>query len=74
LQGSVFVVTTEIRLVRNRLMVDLSDEIVIHLQGSNVTELTGTAVKIGPSLQVQIEKILDLHHEVRFLATEYSFV
>lgn len=45
---------------------------LFQLQGVNVTELTGSAVKIEKSLQEQIERNLDTYLGVRFLATEYS--
>jgi predicted transport protein len=50
----------------------MSDIKLFQLQGDNVTELTGSAVKIEKSLQEQIEKNLDTYLGVRFLATEYS--
>jgi predicted transport protein len=50
----------------------MSDIKLFQLQGDNVTELTGSAVKIEKSLQDQIEKNLDTYLGVRFLATEYS--
>ncbi len=50
----------------------MSDIKLFHLQGDNVTELTGSAVKIEKSLQEQIERNLDTYLGVRFLATEYS--
>jgi hypothetical protein len=50
----------------------MSDIKLFHLQGDNVTELTGSAAKIEKSLQEQIEKNLDTYLGVRFLATEYS--
>src|SRR6056297_790700 len=50
----------------------MSDIKLFQLQGDNVTELTGSAVKIEKSLQEQIEKNLDTYLGVRFLSTEYS--
>ena len=50
----------------------MSDIKLFQLQGDNVNELTGSAVKIEKSLQEQIEKNLDTYLGVRFLATEYS--
>lgn len=50
----------------------MSDIKLFQLQGDNVTELTGSAVKIEKSLQEQIENNLDTYLGVRFLATEYS--
>lgn len=50
----------------------MSDIKLFHLQGNQVTELTGSAVNIEKSLQEQIEKNLDTFLGVRFLATEYS--
>jgi len=50
----------------------MSDIKLFHLQGDNVTELAGSAVKIEKSLQEQIEQNLDTYPGVRFLATEYS--
>lgn len=50
----------------------MSDIKLFHLQGNEVTELTGSAAKIEKSLQGQIEKNLDKYLGVRFLATEYS--
>lgn len=37
----------------------MSDIKLFHLQGDNITELTGSAVKVEKSLQEQIEKNLD---------------
>ena len=50
----------------------MSDIKLFHLQGDNVNELTGSAVKIEKSLQEQIERNLDTYLGVRFLGTEYS--
>ena len=50
----------------------MADIKLFQLQGENVTELTGSAVKIERSLQEQIERNLDTYLGVRFLATEYS--
>ena len=50
----------------------MSDIKLFHLKNDNVTELTGSAVKIERSLQEQIERNLDTYLGVRFLATEYS--
>ena len=50
----------------------MSDIKLFQLQGGNVTELTGSAVKIEKSLQEQIERNLETYLGVRFLATEYS--
>lgn len=50
----------------------MSDIKLFQLQGDNVTELTGSAVKIEKSLQDQIEKNLDTYLGVRFLSSEYS--
>jgi len=44
----------------------MSDIKLFQLQGDNVTELTGSAVKIEKSLQEQIEKNLDTFLGVRF--------
>jgi len=50
----------------------MSDIKLFHLKNDNVTELTGSAVKIEKSLQEQIERNPDTYLGVRFLATEYS--
>tara|TARA_R100001143_G_C3361001_1_gene135700 strand:- start:6395 stop:7303 length:909 start_codon:yes stop_codon:yes gene_type:complete len=50
----------------------MSDIKLFQIHSDYVTELTGSAVKIEKSLQVQIEKNLDTYIGVRFLATEYS--
>ncbi len=52
----------------------MSDIKLFQLQGNNVTELNGSAVKIEKSLQEQIEKNLVTYLGVRFLATEYEIV
>jgi hypothetical protein len=42
----------------------MSDIKLFHLQGGNVTELTGSAAKIKKSLQEQIERNLDTYFGV----------
>lgn len=44
----------------------MSDIKLFHLQNDNVTELTGSAVKIERFLQEQIEKNLDTYLGVSF--------
>lgn len=50
----------------------MSDIKLFQIQEQQVTELTGSAVKIEKSLQSQIEANLNIYLGVRFLASEYS--
>jgi predicted transport protein len=50
----------------------MSDIKLFEIENGDVTELQSSSAKIEKSLQIQIEKNLDIYLGVRFLATEYS--